>query len=161
MSHKPIILSIALLLIAQLACNAPSNSGTPDTFATLNGLYTASAQTLQAGTITPGLPQPTATIFQPTTTSIAQSPAPASKCDAAQFLADVTYPDGSLLPQSTSFIKIWRIKNVGTCTWTTSYAIVFTSGDAMNAPASVGLAGNVAPGQYIEIPVTLKSPNQS
>src|SRR5688572_7402198 len=113
MSRKPIILSIAILLIVQLACNAPSNSGTPDTFATLNGLCTASAQTLQAGTVTPGLPQPTATIFQPTTTttSVVQSPAPTSKCDAAQFLADVTYPDGSLLPQNTSFIKSWRIKN--------------------------------------------------
>lgn len=164
MSRKPIIFSIAILLIVQLACNVPSNSSTPDTFATLNGLYTASALTLQAGgTATPGLPFPTATIgtAQATTAVAVQSPVPTSRCDAAQFLADVTYPDGSLLPQSTSFIKIWRIKNIGTCTWTTSYAIVFSSGDAMSAPASVNLAGSVAPGEYIEIPVTLQSPNQA
>jgi hypothetical protein len=65
------------------------------------------------------------------------------------------------LPQSTSFIKIWRIKNVGTCTWTTSYAVVFTGGDAMSAPGFINLAGSVAPGQYIEIPVSLISPNTS
>lgn len=161
MFRKNILSVFVLLVIVQLACNVPSNSATPDTFATLNSLYTVSAQTVQASTVTPGLPQPTATLFQPTTTLPVQSPVATSKCDAAQFLADVTYPDGSVLPQSTSFIKIWRIKNVGTCTWTTSYAIVFSNGDAMSAPVAVGLAGSVAPGQYIEIPVTLKSPNSA
>ena len=43
-----IILSVVILLLAQLACNMPSNSSTPDPFATLNGLYTASALTLEA-----------------------------------------------------------------------------------------------------------------
>src|SRR5690606_7825003 len=36
---------------------------------------------------------------------------------------------------------------------------VFFGGDAMGAPSAVALSGSVAPGQYIEIPVTLKSPN--
>jgi hypothetical protein len=36
---------------------------------------------------------------------------------------------------------------------------VFFGGDSMSAPSAVSLAGSVAPGQYIEIPVTLKSPN--
>lgn len=161
MFRKNILFVVVLLFIVQLACNVPSNSATPDTFATLNSLYTASAQTLQVSTVTPGLPQPTATLSQPTNTLPVQSPVATSKCDAAQFLADVTYPDGSALPQNTSFVKIWRIRNVGTCTWTTSYAIVFSSGDAMSAPSAVNLAGSVAPGQYIEIPVTLKSPNSA
>ncbi|HCB01217.1 MAG TPA: hypothetical protein DEP19_02440 [Anaerolineae bacterium] len=162
MSRKPLLLTFAILLIVQLACNAPSNSATPDTFATLNALYTASALTVEAGgTATPGLPLPTATIgtAAPTNTAGTQSAGVTSKCDAAQFLADVTYPDGSTLAPNTSFVKIWRIKNVGTCTWTTSYALVFFGGDAMSAPSAVALAGSVAPGQYIEIPVTLKSPN--
>jgi hypothetical protein len=161
MFRKNIFFVVILLLIVQLACNVPSNSATPDTFATLNSLYTASAQTVQASAITPGLPQPTVTLSQPTNTLPVQSPIATSKCDAAQFLADVTYPDGSALPQNTSFVKIWRIKNVGTCTWTTSYAVVFSSGDSMSAPSAVNIAGSVLPGQYIEIPVTLKSPNNS
>ena len=45
---SPLTLAFIALWIAQLACNLPSNSATPDTFATLDGLYTASAQTLEA-----------------------------------------------------------------------------------------------------------------
>lgn len=165
----PITLSIVILVIAQLACNVPGNSATPDTFATLDGLYTASALTLEAAgtqtgfTATPGLPLPTAAEGSPvsaTGTPISQLPGPASRCDAAQFLGDVTYPDGSLVARNNTFVKIWRIRNVGTCSWTTSYALVFTSGDSMNGPAAVALAGTVNPGQYIEVPVTFTAPNK-
>jgi hypothetical protein len=165
MSRKfsPFIVLIIVLLTVQLACNLPSDSATPDPFATLNGLYTASAQTqAAAGTATPGLPQPTVTLAgSPTATNppATQAPSSTSRCDAAQFLADVTYPDGSIVPRNTTFVKIWRIRNVGTCTWTTSYALVFSGGDGMNAPATVAMPGSVAPGQYIEVPVTLASPN--
>jgi hypothetical protein len=164
-----IILSVVVILIAQLACNVPGNSATPDTFATLNGLYTASAQTLEADltpnslTATPGLPLPTATIgtsLTATNTAISGGSVSPSKCDAAQFLADVTYPDGSFVPRNNTFVKIWRIKNIGTCTWTTSYALVFTSGDPMSGPSAVALAGSVSPGQYIEVPVTFTAPNK-
>ncbi|MBM4426051.1 MAG: hypothetical protein FJ031_02300 [Chloroflexi bacterium] len=161
---SPIALSLAFLLVAQLACNLPSGQATPDPFATLNGLYTASAQTLEAaGTATPGLPLPTETpqgTAPVTHTPVYQSPAPSSRCDAAQFLADVTYPDGSLVARNSTFVKIWRIKNVGSCAWTTSYALVFTSGDAMGASASVAMPGTVNPGQYIEVPVTFTAPNK-
>jgi len=166
MSRKfsPLFILIIVLLVVQLACNLPSNSGTPDPFATLNGLYTASALTQAAvGTSTPGLPQPTVTLAgSPTATNppVTLQPAQTSRCDAAQFLADITYPDGSLVPRNTTFVKIWRIRNVGTCTWSTSYAIVFTGGDGMGAPASIPMPGSVAPGQYIEIPVTMVSPGK-
>ena len=166
---SPIISFIAFITIVQLACNVASNSTTPDPFATLNGLYTASALTLAvAGTptgfpATPGLPLPTATLsgtVSTTNTPIPTIPVLQSKCDAAQFLADVTYPDGSRVSQKSSFVKIWRIKNIGTCSWTPSYALVFTSGDQMNGPSAVGLAGNVNPGQYIEVPATFTAPNK-
>lgn len=160
------IFPIAMLLIAQLACNSlQPNLATPDTFATLNGLYTASAQTLDAGgyTATPGLPQPTSTMggsASAVNTPILQTAVPVSRCDAAQFIADVTYPDGSQVARGNTFIKIWRIKNIGTCSWTPSYALVFAGGDSLNGPAVVALAGNVNPGGYIEIPVTFTAPNQ-
>src|SRR5689334_5270468 len=162
-----LMMFLTLLLIVQLACNIPSNSATPDTFATLNGLYTASAQTVEAAgtlgiTVTPGLPLPTGSLVAPTvganTPSFA-SPVPVSKCDAAAFLTDVTYPDGSLVTRNSTFVKIWRIKNVGTCSWTPSYSLVFSGGDAMSGPAVVSVSANVNPGQYIELPVTLTSPN--
>lgn len=159
------------MLLAQLACNAPSGAATPDTFATLNGLYTASVQTQQAGgtqtafTATPGLPLPTATTTNaPVTvpaanTLIVASPLPVSRCDAAAFISDVTYADGSLVARNSTFVKIWRLKNVGTCTWTTAYAIVFFGGDAMSGAAAVALTKNVNPGETYDLPVTLTSPN--
>ena len=165
-----IILSIVITLLSQLACNFSAGSATPDTFATLNGLYTASAQTLEAVgtqtgfTATPGLPLPTTTLsgsIPATNTPIPQAPVPVSRCDAAQFLGDVTYPDGSAVAHNSTFVKIWRIKNTGTCTWTPSYSFVFTGGDAMSGPSAVSLAGNVNPGEYIEIPVTFTAPNKN
>ena len=164
-----LLLSIIVILTAQLACNLPGNTATPDTFATLNGLYTASALTLEAATkqtgftSTPGLPLPTATnnpSLTATNTAISGGPTSPSRCDAAQFLADVTYADGSIVPRNNTFVKIWRIKNTGTCAWTTSYALVFTGGDSLNGPSAVGMPGTVNPGQYIEIPVTFTEPNK-
>jgi len=173
MKKSPLILFIAFITIVQLACNIPSNSATPDTFATLNGLYTASAQTLQAGstqavfTATPGLPLPTTSTtggvtplpLPVTNTPIRLTPVPVSRCDAAQFVSDITYPDGSLVGRNNTFVKIWKIKNVGTCSWTTSYALVFTGGDLMSGPSAVALTKNVNPGENIEVPVTFTSPN--
>jgi len=164
----PIILFVVFITAAQLACNISSSSATPDTFATLNGLYTASAKTLEAGktptgfTATPGLPPPTATGASASATNmpISQTPVPVSRCDAMQFLGDVTYPDGSLVTRNNTFVKIWSIKNIGTCSWTPSYALVFSGGDLMSGPSAVALIKNVNPGETIEIPVTLNAPNK-
>ena len=116
--RSSIILFVVFLTIAQLACNISADTATPDTFATLNGLYTASALTLEAGsaqtgfTATPGLPLPTATIgVSATVTNLpaSASPVPASRCDAMQFLGDVTYPDGISVTRCYTFIKTWLI----------------------------------------------------
>jgi hypothetical protein len=50
------------------------------------------------------------------------------------------------------------LKNAGTCTWTTSYAIVFVSGERFQAPAAISMPGTVAPGQTIDIAINLVSP---
>ncbi|OGO27172.1 MAG: hypothetical protein A2Z16_06855 [Chloroflexi bacterium RBG_16_54_18] len=55
-------------------------------------------------------------------------------------------------------MKTWRVGNDGSCTWTTSYAVVFTGGDQIGAPAAVPLTGNVSPGGTIDISMTLKAP---
>jgi len=165
----PIILFAAVTIIAQLACNISANPTTPDTFATLNGLYTASALTLEAGdtptgsTVTPGLPLPTVseTPASATNTPILQTPVPAARCDAIQFLGDVTYPDGSFVTRNKNFVKTWRIKNIGTCSWTPSYALVFSGGDPMGGPSAVALSRNVNPGETIEVSVTLSAPGKN
>ncbi|MBI3738755.1 MAG: hypothetical protein HY258_06885, partial [Chloroflexi bacterium] len=80
-------------------------------------------------------------------------------CDAAQFVSDVTVPDGTAFSPGATFIKTWRLKNVGSCTWTTSYSLVFASGEQMGGPASVALPQSVAPGQTVDISVTLTAPS--
>jgi hypothetical protein len=57
-----------------------------------------------------------------------------------------------------SFTKTWRLQNVGTCTWTTSYAVAYFSGEQLGAAPSVPLAGNVAPGQTVDISVDMVAP---
>jgi hypothetical protein len=155
-------ISFMLLLVVQFACNLQGSSSKPDTAATLNGLYTASALTVAAHlgvTVTPGVPQPTAfgsiTPGYGTYTPVTQI----SKCDAAVFVRDVTYPDGSVLSRGEDFTKTWRLKNNGTCSWTTSYRLVFVSGEEMNGPASIPLSVNVPPGNTVDLSVNLEAPS--
>lgn len=87
----------------------------------------------------------------------AQPVSAASLCDAAQFVADVTIPDGTAFQPGATFNKTWRLKNVGTCTWTTAYNLVFVSGDQLGAPTSVALP-TVAPGQTVDLTVAMQAP---
>jgi hypothetical protein len=83
----------------------------------------------------------------------------ATVCDWAQFIADVTVPDGMRFDPGATFTKTWRLKNIGTCTWSTSYSLVFDSGTQMGAPASVNFPSSVAPGQSVDLTVTMTAPS--
>ena len=162
-------------LAALLACSGPFVASTPQPAATLNALYTAAAQTLEAmstqAVSTQFSPTPTlsfstdvtatATVF-PTFTTVPplSSPVPVSRCDAAAFVSDVTYPDGSNVTLGSTFTKIWRVKNVGTCTWTSSYTLVYVSGERFGAPVAISLPTSVPPGQTIDLAVNLTAPGQ-
>lgn len=76
----------------------------------------------------------------------------------AEFVVDVTVPDGSDFTPGQSFVKTWRLRNSGTCTWTSSYKLVFDHGDAMGGPASLSLPGLVHPGQMVDLSVNLTAP---
>jgi hypothetical protein len=91
--------------------------------------------------------------------AMGMSTAQAATCDWAQFVADVTVPDGTTYSAGATFQKTWRLRNIGTCTWTTSYALVFDSGAQMGAPAAVNFPTNVAPGQTVDLSVAMTAPN--
>lgn len=82
-----------------------------------------------------------------------------TNCDKAYFISDVTIPDGTNFSGGTTFTKTWRLLNNGTCTWTTSYSLVFYNGEKMGGPDSVPLTVNVEPGQRVNISVTLTAPS--
>jgi hypothetical protein len=156
------IVSIVVLILS--ACNLPS--GTPT--AEPNVVFTAAALTVQAQSTqmapfsTPTLPpvQPTITsivVASPTLAipTVTRSVPPTAACDQAQFIRDVTIPDGSEIAPGATFKKTWRLKNIGTCTWS-GYQLVFDSGEAMSpVPDPIG---TVAPGQEVDVSVTFTAP---
>jgi hypothetical protein len=90
------------------------------------------------------------------TSTVTPTPIP---CNWAQFISDVTIPDDWETGPLDHFTKTWRLKNIGSCTWTSGYTLVFDHGDQMGAPASQQLTpGTVAPGGTIDVSVDLLSP---
>ena len=79
--------------------------------------------------------------------------------DRAEFITDVTVSDGSDFTPGQAFTKTWRLRNAGTCTWTSSYDLVFDHGDAMGGPASQQLAGLVHPGGTVDLSIELTAPS--
>ncbi|HET9908972.1 MAG TPA: NBR1-Ig-like domain-containing protein [Anaerolineales bacterium] len=82
-----------------------------------------------------------------------------SACDRAEFIADVNVPPGTVISPATTFTKTWRLKNLGPCTWTTSYSLVFFHGDSMGAPSSMALTQSVEAGETVDISINLTAPN--
>ncbi len=118
--------------------------------------------TPEIATFTP-LPSPTP--IPPLVTSPPPPPPtaipPSGVCDLAQFVADVTIGDGTLLPSEASFTKIWRVKNIGTCTWTKNYALRFVDGADMGARKVYPFDKRVAPGELVDIAVELTAPSKA
>lgn len=83
-------------------------------------------------------------------------------CNNNVFEADVTIPDGSILEPGRDFIKIWAIRNTGTCTWDDGYALVYIGGstpnlDPVNLEFTAG-ADFIAPGETADLDVRLTTP---
>jgi hypothetical protein len=160
-------MAFAAATSAGLACSlSPFSAATPPAAATLGHLYTAAAQTLAAAD---GQGSPSATP-SPTATSLFATPAspnpshispPAPLCDAATFVRDVSIADGTTIAAGGDFTKTWRLQNVGTCSWTPAYALVFAGGDRMHGAASIPLPGNVNPGQTVDLSVGLSAPGNN
>ena len=158
------VLSITVLFLA--ACNLPSSNNGNETAGTAAAetveALLASATPLPIVNVASSTPLP---LVSATNTSI---PLPVStntplatatsNCNVMQFVADVTFPDNTVVTPGQVFVKTWRIKNVGTCAWTPSYAVVFSSGNAMNGPSTQALAGNVNPGQTLDVSISLTAP---
>lgn len=102
-------------------------------------------------------PTPTVTGTPPSPTPTVTGTVQPNACDRAQFIADVSVPDGTSFGPGIGFNKTWRLKNVGTCTWT-NYSILFDTGDKMSGPDSALIPTSVAPGQTVDITIQLTSP---
>ena len=173
MSKRIAILMSLMLAVVLTGCYLPQESPTPNGASVA---FTQSAQTVEARlTELASANTPATTLVPPTEITVAtatpiqsatNTPIPVATsavtatplCDVGAFIADVTVPDGTKLNPNTAFTKTWRLKNVGTCSWTTSYAAVFDSGSQMSAPSAVNLTQNVPPGGTLDISVPMTSP---
>jgi len=163
MNPRFIFTSLAVLLILS-ACNLPKATPTADS----NTVLTIAAQTVEvqltqnallATPLATFTPLPSSTPAPPTATNTPQNTAsPTPICDLAEFVTDVTIPDGTTFLPGETFVKTWRLKNNGVCTWTSGYQLIFDSGDSLSGSATQALAGSVAPGQSVDISVTIKAP---
>jgi hypothetical protein len=105
------------------------------------------------------LPVPTSTAIPPTVSLPTKTNIPDGICNLAAFEADVNYADNSVVAAGNNFDKKWRLRNNGTCTWTSGYKVVFVSGDAMSGAGSVQLTnGTVPPGNSVTVSVNLTAP---
>lgn len=110
--------------------------------------------------VTPTRP-PTSTatlILQPSITPTAGTP---TGGDSAQYVADITVPDGTQFSPGERFTKTWRLQNTGTSVWTSNYALAFIGGSQMGGPQDVTLTQSVAPGETVDISVNLVAPQEN
>lgn len=179
-----ILLVLSLMILTACSGGIPITGANPDVVATqlaqvqsaarATATYSAMSteiaqlQTQVAGPTATPLPPtltPTATATQvpPTATPVPPTATPTAvplPCNAAQFIADVTIPDGTTVSAGMTFTKTWRLRNVGACTWTPAYDLLFYNGDLMNAAPVVAMPNYVDPGQYVDISVDLVAPSQ-
>jgi polar amino acid transport system substrate-binding protein len=107
--------------------------------------------------------QPTATPLPPVLTAT-----PPVCVNGMQFVADVTYDDNNMknppfVKPGEGFVKTWRVENTGTCTWTPNYRLVYAYGNVDAAQMSgqpLNIPVNVAPGQTVDLSVTLIAPQE-
>jgi hypothetical protein len=107
---------------------------------------------------------PSSTPLPPTATAWPWRPSPTevevyTPCDWAQFVMDITVPDGSALPAGAAFTKIWRLRNIGSCTWTSAYRLIYDSGNRMQAIRSRPLPRLVRPGETVDLAIDLVAPD--
>jgi hypothetical protein len=169
-------LIIGLAFAGLAGCNMPRSQNSsvftsPNATQIFQTVLARLTQT-QSGTPTSTASPPPASGRSPTMTAqpvdvVTQSPDSSnqtskanSACDRAApgVPIDVSIPDDTMLQPGQSFTKVWRLRNVGTCTWTQAYRVELFSGDAMGAASSVPLAQMVLPGQGIDLAVDMIAP---
>jgi len=170
-------LALALLAMLAAACNLPSN-GVTVTPAAPDAIFTQAAQTVAAElTRVALLASPTSNIptntFPPTSTftpvptntpipTATRTPVPCNLATWDPATIDVTIPDNMKMAPNLVFSKTWRIRNAGTCSWNSSYLLIFDHGDGLGISSGYTqplTTGVVNPGQWVDLVVNnLKTP---
>jgi Ig-like domain from next to BRCA1 gene len=169
---KSLSYGITLILICTLvACNLPRSQEAPSS---PEAVFTEAAATVAAeltrvavlASPTPNIPTNTSTPIntptpKPTNTPVLTANNTPIPCNLGLFVADVTYPDNTIVAPNQTFTKTWRIRNNGTCTWNSSYSLIFDHQDRMGVSSGYSqslTSGVVNPGQTVDLSVNLTAP---
>ncbi len=162
---------IMILLVVLVGCNLPSAQSTPSS---PGEAFTQAAETVAAeltrvsslASPTPMIPADTATPINTNTPVPTNTPAftPTNTpipCNLASFVTDVTYPDNTHVAPNQAIVKTWRLRNVGSCSWNSSYLLIFDRGDGIGVSSGYTqqlTSSVVNPGQSVDLTVNLTAP---
>ena len=105
------------------------------------------------------VPQPTQPV--PPTTTPPPGIVGGNGCDlSAQFVADVTIPDGTEVEAGKPFIKTWRLRNTSSCAWESGYKLKFLSDEIMGAAPELAIPPTPKDAE-VDISVQLMAPTAS
>lgn len=165
---KLIILTIlaALGSLALGGCGAslPDPTATPG----VEAIQTSAVGTFAAGLTQTAISLPTntptsTTTFTPTSTPTSSTPLatgigaiPTVSCYGLVLVSE-TIPDNAPMLPGQAFVKTWRVKNSGTCSWEAGFKFVFTGGDAMGG-ATLVLGNPVSPNAEVELSIAMTAP---
>ncbi len=152
--------TLALLLSA---CGSGSDS---DTIAT-SVAATVAAQDTQQAAFTPTsqpvtlTPTPLTLTLTPTATRLPPT-LPASganrACLAANLVGESDPVDGQIMKPGQEFTKTWQITNNSSCSWDTSYKVVFWDGDLMGGATYYNFPQYAGPGKTVPVSLVLTAP---
>lgn len=158
--YKTLTLLTTFTLLAS-ACGAPQLDET--------AMSTAVALTVEARMFPEGAPvspspaptnslSPLASLPPVTATGTSVLQVAAGNCTASASLVGETYPDGTIVQPGENFTKVWQIQNNGTCTWDSTWQLIFYSGDLMDGSVVYNFPQPAQPGQTVDVPVILRAP---
>ena len=154
------VVSLLAALVFLLSCNFP-RPPSPEQLTQTAAAATFSAEQTLASLASP-TPTPTLTPLPPTPTRTpTPSPEPTATpaCDEASlFVSDVTIADNTAMKPGQAFRKTWRLRNGGTCDWTTAFEAIRVGGADLGGPAAVSLAEAVPPDGTVDISIDLAAP---
>jgi hypothetical protein len=159
-----------ILVVGLVGCNLPKPGGqetqSPEAVFTQAALTVAAELTRVASLASPTSNIPTETFTpSPSNTpvpSVTNTPIPCNLATWDPATIDVTVPDNTQMAPNQIYSKTWRIRNVGTCSWNSSYLLIFDHGTGMGVTTGYTqqlTTGVVNPGQEVDLTVNnLKAP---
>ncbi len=78
--------------------------------------------------------------------------------NSIEFVEDLNIPDDSVFAPQAEFVKSWRLRNDGTCPWSTEYSLVQVGGDTVTELTAVPLPRVVVPGETIDLSIDVIAP---